>query len=39
MFIPGNEYFKDKVVVITGAGGILCGIQNFRPGAVPVLFQ
>lgn len=26
MIIPGNEFFKDKVVVITGAGGVLCGV-------------
>lgn len=24
--IPDNNFFKDKVVVITGAGGILCGV-------------
>lgn len=26
MNIPCNKYFKDKVVVITGAGGVLCGV-------------
>lgn len=26
MNIPCNQYFKDKVVVITGAGGVLCGV-------------
>lgn len=26
MKIPSNEYFKNKVVVITGAGGVLCGV-------------
>ena len=26
MNIPCNRYFKDKVVVITGAGGVLCGV-------------
>ena len=26
MLIPENKYFKDKVVAITGAGGILCGV-------------
>ena len=26
MKIPCNKFFKDKVVVITGAGGILCGV-------------
>lgn len=26
MNIPNNDFFKDKVVVITGAGGVLCGV-------------
>ena len=26
MLIPENKYFNNKVVVITGAGGILCGV-------------
>ena len=26
MKIPCNKYFNGKVVVITGAGGILCGV-------------
>ena len=26
MNIPCNKYFENKVVVITGAGGVLCGV-------------
>ena len=26
MNVPCNKYFNGKVVVITGAGGILCGV-------------
>ena len=26
MLVPENKYFNNKVVVITGAGGILCGV-------------
>ncbi len=28
MQIPFNHQFKDKVIVITGAGGVLCGFLS-----------
>lgn len=34
MKLPNNLFFKDKVVVITGAGGILCGVLAEAYGEV-----